>query len=61
MFLARSNVQTLWDVLQEDKIPNLNQQTFLNNINLFGEKERSSGLTLFQLNSLFKNFQLTVF
>ena len=60
MFLARGNIQTVWDVLHEEKIPNMDQQSFLTNINLFGEKERNTGLTLFQMNTKFimqfKNF-----
>ena len=60
MFLTKGNVETIWDVLQDEKIPNMNQQVFINNIKLFGEKERSSGLTLYQMNTKFimqfKNF-----
>ena len=60
MFLARGNIQTVWDVLLEEKIPKLNQQIFSNNINLFEEREKGSGLTLFQMNTKFimqfKNF-----
>ena len=53
MFLAKGNVETIWDVLQDEKLPNMNQQVFINNIKLFGEKERSSGLTLYQMNTKF--------
>ena len=53
MFFLKNNVEIIWDVLQDEKIPNMNQQVFLNNINLFGEKERSSNLNLFQLNTKF--------
>jgi hypothetical protein len=53
MFLTKGNVETIWDVLQDEKIPNMNQQVFINNIKLFGEKERSSGLTLYQMNTKF--------
>ena len=53
MFSARSNIQTLWDVLQDEQLSNMNQESFLNNINLFREREKSSGLTLFQMNTKF--------
>ena len=53
MFLAKGNIQTIWDVLYEEKTPLLNQQKFIENINIFGEREKSSGLTLFQLNTKF--------
>ena len=53
MFLAKGNVETIWDVLQDEKLPNMNQQVFINNIKLFGEKERSSGQTLYQMNTKF--------
>jgi hypothetical protein len=53
MFLTKGNVETIWDVLQDEKIPNMTQQVFINNIKLFGEKERSSGLTLYQMNTKF--------
>ena len=60
MFLTKGNVETIWDVLQDEKIPNMNQQVFINNIKLFGENEKSSGLTLYQMNTKFiiqfKNF-----
>ena len=53
MFLTKGNVETIWDVLQDEKLPNMNQQVFINNIKLFGEKERTSGLTLYQMNTKF--------
>ena len=53
MFLTKGNVETIWDVLLDEKLPNMNQQVFINNIKLFGEKERSSGLTLYQMNTKF--------
>ena len=53
MFLTKGNVETIWDVLQDEKIPNMNQQVFINNIKLFGEKERTAGLSLFQMNTKF--------
>jgi hypothetical protein len=53
MFLTKGNVETIWDVLQDEKLPNMNEQVFINNIKLFGEKERSSGLTLYQMNTKF--------
>ena len=53
MFLTKGNVETIWDVLQDEKLPNMNQQVFINNIKLFGEKERSSGQTLYQMNTKF--------
>ena len=53
MFSARSNIQTLWDVLQDEQLSNMNQESFLNNINLFRDREKSSGLTLFQMNTKF--------
>ena len=53
MFLTKGNVETIWDVLHDEKIPNMNQQVFINNIKLFGEKERNTGLSLFQMNTKF--------
>ena len=53
MFLTKGNVETIWDVLQDEKLPNMNQPVFINNIKLFGEKERTSGLTLYQMNTKF--------
>jgi hypothetical protein len=53
MFLTKGNVETIWDVLHDEKLPNMNQQVFINNIKLFGEKERTSGLTLYQMNTKF--------
>ena len=53
MFLTKGNVETIWDVLHYEKIPNMNQQVFINNIKLFGEKERNPGLSLFQMNTKF--------
>jgi hypothetical protein len=53
MFLTKGNVETIWDVLQDEKLPNMNQQVFINNIKLFGEKERNSGQTLYQMNTKF--------
>ena len=61
MFLAKGNVETIWDVLQDEKLPNMNQQVFINNIKLFGEKERSSGLTLYQMNTKFTYSELVMF
>jgi hypothetical protein len=53
MFLTKGNVETIWEVLQDEKLPNMNRHVFINNIKLFGEKERTTGLTLYQMNTKF--------
>lgn len=52
MFLAKGNIDILWEIIRE-QIPSINQQLFIKYIHLFEEREKSSGKTLYQLNTTF--------
>jgi hypothetical protein len=52
MFLAKGNIDILWEIIRE-QLPSINQQLFIKYIHLFEEREKSSGKTLYQLNTTF--------
>ena len=63
MFLEKGNVETIWDIIQEEEIPNMNKQLFMGHIQMFGDRERENinNLTLFQLNTKFITDLLQLF
>jgi hypothetical protein len=61
MFLAKKNVEILWEVIKENRIKNLDQQTFVNHVHIFWEREKSNKANLYQLNTSFMTFIVQVF
>jgi len=61
MFLAKKNVEVLWEVIKENRIKNLDQQTFINHVQVFWEREKSNKANLYQLNTSFMTFIVQVF
>ena len=63
MFLLKENVGTLWEIIQEEEIPNMNKQLFIHHVQMFGDRERENihKQTLFQMNTKFITVFLQLF
>ena len=63
MFLLKENVGTLWEIIHEEEIPNMNKQLFMHHVQMFGDRERENihKQTLFQMNTKFITVFLQLF